>query len=144
MAKKSKSSAAQKVAKAEKTAEKGAVKNSKLTAAQKVAKAEKDNSKAKASKAKNPKGNFFKRFANGFKKFWKDFRGEIKKITWPDSNTVLKNTGIVLVSVAVVCVVIFAIDQGLSFLVELLVKLAKNTSGNAETAAAIMNLISLG
>ena len=138
MAKKEKSSAAKKVANAEKNA------NSKLTAAQKVAKAEKDNSKAKASKAKNPKGNFFKRFGNGFKKFWKDFRGEIKKITWPDSNTVLKNTGVVLASVAVVCVVIFAIDQGLSFLVELLVKLAKNTSGNAETAAAIMNLISIG
>lgn len=142
MAKKEKSSAADKIAKAEKAAKNGASDNSKLTAAEKVAKAEK--AKAKASKPKNPNGNIFVRFGKGFKKFWKDFRGEIKKITWPDRMTVLKNTGVVLVAVAAVCVVIFAIDQGLSFLVELLVKLAKNTGANAETAAAIMNLINLG
>ncbi len=142
MAKKEKSSAADKIAKAEKAAKNSAADNSKLTAAEKVAKAEK--AKAKASKPKNPNGNIFVRFGKGFKKFWKDFRGEIKKITWPDRMTVLKNTGVVLVAVAAVCVVIFAIDQGLSFLVELLVKLAKNTGANAETAAAIMNLINLG
>ena len=142
MAKKEKSSAADKIAKAEKVAKNSAADNSKLTAAEKVAKAEK--AKAKASKPKNPNGNIFVRFGKGFKKFWKDFRGEIKKITWPDRMTVLKNTGVVLVAVAAVCVVIFAIDQGLSFLVELLVKLAKNSGENAETAAAIMNLINLG
>ena len=142
MAKKEKSSAADKIAKAEKAAKNSAADNSKLTAAEKVAKAEK--AKAKASKPKNPNGNIFVRFGKGFKKFWKDFRGEIKKITWPDRMTVLKNTGVVLVAVAAVCVVIFAIDQGLSFLVELLVKLAKNSGANAETAAAIMNLINLG
>ncbi len=142
MAKKEKSSAADKIAKAEKAAKNSAADNSKLTAAEKIAKAEK--AKAKASKPKNPNGNIFVRFGKGFKKFWKDFRGEIKKITWPDRMTVLKNTGVVLVAVAAVCVVIFAIDQGLSFLVELLVKLAKNSGENAETAAAIMNLINLG
>ena len=142
MAKKEQSSAADKIAKAEKAAKNSAADNSKLTAAEKVAKAEK--AKAKASKPKNPNGNIFVRFGKGFKKFWKDFRGEIKKITWPDRMTVLKNTGVVLVAVAAVCVVIFAIDQGLSFLVELLVKLAKNSGENAETAAAIMNLINLG
>lgn len=142
MAKKEKSSAADKIAKAEKAAKNSAADNSKLTAAEKVAKAEK--AKAKASKPKNPNGNIFVRFGKGFKKFWKDFRGEIKKITWPDRMTVLKNTGVVLVAVAAVCVVIFAIDQGLSFLVELLVKLAKDSGENAETAAAIMNLINLG
>ena len=74
MAKKEKSSAAEKIAKAEKNAG-----SARLTAAEKVAKAEKDSNKAKASKAKNPKGNAFKRFGKSFKKFWKDFRGEIKK-----------------------------------------------------------------
>ena len=102
MAKKENTSAAAKVAKAEKQAAKGA-EDSKLTSAQKVAKAEK--SKAKAAKPKNPNGNIFQRFVKGFKKFWKDFRGEIKKITWPGAKTVLKNTGVVLVSVAVVGVV---------------------------------------
>ena len=132
MAKKENTSAAAKVAKAEKQAAKGA-EDSKLTSAQKVAKAEK--SKAKAAKPKNRKG---------FKKFWKDFRGEIKKITWPGAKTVLKNTGVVLVSVAVVGVVIYAIDQGLSFLVSKLIELAQKTGENKETAAAILSMINLG
>ena len=128
-------------AKAEKQAAKGA-EDSKLTSAQKVAKAEK--SKAKAAKPKNPNGNIFQRFVKGFKKFWKDFRGEIKKITWPGAKTVLKNTGVVLVSVAVVGVVIYAIDQGLSFLVSKLIELAQKTGENKETAAAILSMINLG
>ena len=130
MAKKENTSAAAKVAKAEKQAAKGAD-DSKLTSAQKVAKAEK--SKAKAAKPKNPNGNIF----------WKDFRGEIKKITWPGAKTVLKNTGVVLVSVAVVGVVIYAIDQGLSFLVSKLIELAQKTGENKETAAAILSMINL-
>ena len=139
MAKKENTSAAAKVAKAEKQAAKGA-EDSKLTSAQKVAKAE----KSKAAKPKNPNGNIFQRFVKGFKKFWKDFRGEIKKITWPGAKTVLKNTGVVLVSVAVVGVVIYAIDQGLSFLVSKLIELAQKTGENKETAAAILSMINLG
>lgn len=141
MAKKENTSAAAKVAKAEKEAKKGAD-DSKLTSAQKIAKAEK--TKAKAAKAKNPNGNAFQRFGKGFKKFWKDFRGEIKKITWPGAKTVLKNTGVVLVSVAVVGVVIYAIDQGLSFLVTKLIELAQKTGESKQTAAAILSMINLG
>ena len=134
MAKKENTSAAAKVAKAEKQAAKGA-EDSKLKA---------EKSKAKAAKPKNPNGNIFQRFVKGFKKFWKDFRGEIKKITWPGAKTVLKNTGVVLVSVAVVGVVIYAIDQGLSFLVSKLIELAQKTGENKETAAAILSMINLG
>ena len=126
---------------AEKEAKKGAD-DSKLTSAQKIAKAEK--TKAKAAKAKNPNGNAFQRFGKGFKKFWKDFRGEIKKITWPGAKTVLKNTGVVLVSVAVVGVVIYAIDQGLSFLVTKLIELAQKTGESKQAAAAILSMINLG
>ena len=64
MAKKENTSAAAKVAKAEKQAAKG-TDDFKLTSAQKVAKAEK--SKAKAAKPKNPNGNIFQRFVKGFK-----------------------------------------------------------------------------
>ena len=116
MAKKENTSAAAKVAKAEKQAAKGAD-DSKLTSAQKVAKAEK--SKAKAAKPKNPNGNIFQRFVKGFKKFWKDFRGEIKKITWPTAKQTTKNFGIVIAMVAIVGVFIFALDQGLYALVGL-------------------------
>ena len=116
MAKKENTSAAAKVAKAEKQAAKG-TEDSKLTSAQKVAKAEK--SKAKAAKPKNPNGNIFQRFVKGFKKFWKDFRGEIKKITWPTAKQTTKNFGIVIAMVAIVGVFIFALDQGLYALVGL-------------------------
>ena len=116
MAKKENTSAAAKVAKAEKQAAKG-TDDSKLTSAQKVAKAEK--SKAKAAKPKNPNGNIFQRFVKGFKKFWKDFRGEIKKITWPTPKQTTKNFGIVIAMVAIVGVFIFALDQGLYALVGL-------------------------
>mgnify|MGYP002091439313 CR=1 FL=1 len=62
----------------------------------------------------------------------------------PGAKTVLKNTGVVLVSVAVVGVVIYAIDQGLSFLVSKLIELAQKTGENKETAAAILSMINLG
>ncbi len=74
-------------------------------AAEKVAKA------AKGSKKDKP--NFFARAGKSTKRFFKDFKGETKKIVWPDARTVLKNTGIVLVVVTLVTAVIFAIDFGL-------------------------------
>ncbi len=74
-------------------------------AAEKVAKA------AKGSKSNKP--NFFARAGKSIKRFVKDFKGETKKIVWPDAKTVLKNTGIVLVVVAIVTAVVFAIDFGL-------------------------------
>ena len=74
-------------------------------AAEKVAKA--------AKGSKNNKPNFFARAGKGIKRFGKDFKGETKKIVWPDATTVLKNTGIVLVVVTIVTAIVFAIDFGL-------------------------------
>ena len=77
-------------------------------AAEKVAKAAKGNSK------KSDKPNVFSRMAKGSKKFFKDFKGESKKIVWPDARTVLKSTGIVILVVAIVAVIIWGIDTGLT------------------------------
>ena len=69
---------------------------------------------AKAAKGKkSDKPNFFVRANKGSKKFFKDFKGECKKIDWPDAKTVLKSTGVVLVVVALVAVFVFALDFGL-------------------------------
>ena len=76
-------------------------------AAAKVAKAAKGNSKS-------DKPSFFTRAGKGTKKFVKDFKGECKKIVWPDAKTVLKSTGIVLLVVAIVALVVFGIDSALS------------------------------
>ncbi len=55
-------------------------------------------------------------------KFFKDYKGEIKKIVWPNLRTVVKNTIIVLVICAIVGVFIWAIDIGLNALLRLIYK----------------------
>ena len=74
-------------------------------AAEKVAKA------AKGSKSNKP--NLFVRSGKTVKKFFKDFKGECKKIDWPNAQTILKSTGVVLLVVALVSVFVFALDFGL-------------------------------
>ena len=96
-------------------------KENKVTQDSKVEKATTDESAAAAKVAKAAKGNkksdkpsFFTRAGKGTKKFIKDFKGECKKIVWPDAKTVLKSTGIVLLVVAIVAIVVGVIDLGLS------------------------------
>ena len=96
-------------------------KEKKFTQDSKVDKATTDESAAAAKVAKAAKGNkksdkpsFFTRAGKGTKKFVKDFKGECKKIVWPDAKTVLKSTGIVLLVVAIVAIVVGVIDLGLS------------------------------
>ena len=108
---------------------------------------EKKNDKSKKVSASKPKkeGNVFSRAWKAIKKFFKDVRGECKKVVWPDAKTVLKSTGIVLLCVAVLGVIIWLIDTGLSEVVKLLVNAAKNASSDAETtteaAAAVAGAI---
>ncbi len=86
-------------------------KKEKSQAAEKVAKAEKAH---KASKQKSDKPIIFVRMGKAITRFFKDFRGETKKIVWPAAKTVLKSTGVVLAVVAIVGLAIFLIDTGLS------------------------------
>ena len=58
-------------------------------------------------------------------KFWRDAKGEYKKITWPSFKTVVKNTGITLIICALVAAFIIVVDLGLSGLVDLFLKLKK-------------------
>lgn len=86
-------------------------KHEKSEAAEKIEKA------AKAKKAGAPKvkkGNIFKRMGKAIAGFFKDFKGEMKKITWPGAKMVLKSTLVVIVAIAIIGVIVFAIDLGLS------------------------------
>lgn len=47
---------------------------------------------------------------------------ELKKVTWPSFGKVVKTTGIVISVVVIFTLVLFALDRGLSFLYDLLVK----------------------
>ncbi|MGN0467521.1 MAG: preprotein translocase subunit SecE [Acutalibacteraceae bacterium] len=96
-------------------------------AAEKVAKA------AKGSSKKSDKPNVFSRMGKSIKRFFKDFKGESKKIVWPDAKTVLKSTGVVLLVVAIVSVIIWGIDTGLTAGISGLKRLA---SGDEETTVS--------
>ncbi|MBQ8228890.1 MAG: preprotein translocase subunit SecE [Clostridia bacterium] len=110
-------------------------KHEKSEAAEKIEKAVKEK-KAGAPKVK--KGNPFKRAGKAIVKFCKDFKGEIKKITWPGAKMVLKSTVVVLVSIVVIGLIVFAVDLGLSKGVSGIESLAENykTSQTADEEAS--------
>lgn len=115
-------------------------KEKKVTQDSKVDKATTDESAAAAKVAKAAKGNnksdkpsFFTRAGKGTKKFVKDFKGECKKIVWPDAKTVLKSTGIVILVVAIVAIIVGLIDLGLSSGVKGLKHLALGEETTVET-----------
>ena len=84
------------------------------------------------------KGNGLKNVGAKIKKFFKDFRGEWKKVTLPSGQTVLKNSLVVIVIVAIMGIALFAVDTGLSSIIDLLVGLAKDSD-----TAEMMNLFLL-
>lgn len=73
------------------------------------------------------KGNGLKGVGAKIKKFFKDFKGEWKKVTWPSGQTVLKNSLVVIVIVLIMGLALFAVDTGLSSIIDLLVGLAKDS-----------------
>ena len=105
-------------------------KKEKSAAAEKIEAAAKD----KVKKPKSDKPNIFVRAWKAIVRFFKDLRGETKKIVWPDGKTVLKSTGVVLAVVAVFTVVIWLIDLGLSKSIDLLSDAAR--SANDTTAVS--------
>lgn len=107
--------------------EKAATEESK--AAEKVAKAAKGADKKSGKAKSSEKGG-------KVKDFFRHFKGETKKIVWPDAKTVLKSTGIVILVVAVAAIIIFAIDQGLGAGVTGLKSLANRGETTTSEAAA--------
>ncbi len=90
--------------------------------------------KAPAKKKENP----FKKMGSAIKKFFKDFKGEWKKVTWPSGKTVLNNSIVVIVIVAIVGIALLAVDTGLSSIIDGLVSLA-----NQQDDAATKEMINL-
>ena len=105
-------------------------------AAKKVADAEKASKKKSAKNDGKP--NVFVRAAKAVAKFFKDLKGENKKIVWPSAKTVLKNTGIVLAVVLIVGMAIWLVDFGLSegmnALLGIEIGAAETTTAAAEAA----------
>ena len=70
---------------------------------------------------KNKKDNLFKRIGKKFKEVF----SEIKKVSWPSFNKVVKQTSVVLGVVLMFMVVITLMDWGLSVLLELMTNAGK-------------------
>ena len=73
------------------------------------------------------KTNIFKRMGKAIAKFFKDLRGETKKIVWPGRHMVLKSTGIVLAAILVIGAVIWLLDFAVSGAVKGLSNIANKT-----------------
>jgi len=63
-----------------------------------------------------------KNIVTGIARFFREFKSEIKKISWPSRNTVVKNTVVVLVSCAVVGAIIWIADAVLIWLMDLVLR----------------------
>ncbi len=53
-------------------------------------------------------------------KFFKEIRGELKRVTWPDRKQVINSTVVVLVTVLISATFLYIVDIGLQQLLSLL------------------------
>ncbi len=95
-----------------------------------------DASKEKVSVGKKI-GNFFKKIGKAIAHFFKDLRGETKKIVWPGRKMVIKSTGVVLAAILVIgagiWIIDFAISGGVSALNAAANKVEATTEADADT-----------
>jgi preprotein translocase subunit SecE len=94
---------------------------------------------SKAEQKINPAkkvGNFFVKIGKAIAKFFKDLRGETKKIVWPGRQMVIKSTGIVLAAILVIGAGIWIIDFAVSGAVNGLSKIADKAQVTETTTEA--------
>ncbi|MBO5895856.1 MAG: preprotein translocase subunit SecE [Clostridia bacterium] len=96
-----------------------------------VAKADTSETAKSPKKDKKPSKFSPKNIGKGIARFFKDLRGETKKIVWPGRKMVIKSTGIVLAAILVIGAGIWAIDFAVSGAVT-----AMNKAANETTTAA--------
>lgn len=54
------------------------------------------------------------------KKYFKECKAEVKKVTWPTKDQLVHNTGIIIVFVAIVTIILSLLDVGFTKLFSLL------------------------
>ncbi len=57
-----------------------------------------------------------------FKKFLREVKAELKKVSWPTKPELVSNTGIVFVTVLVICTLIWAIDSVFNEVLKFIIK----------------------
>lgn len=125
--------------KVDKTSEKEAAKAKKKAA--EAAIKEKRKELKKNPEKKEKQGNPLQRASKAIAKFFKDFRGTVKKVIWPDRKSVIKNTLVVFAVMIVVGIGVWVVDYALSEGIQLIGKAAEaihqedETEGESTTAA---------
>lgn len=76
-----------------------------------------------ADKTAKKKPNIFARIGSTIQRFFRDTRGEMKKVVWPGRKQVFNNVIVVLAFVAVFALFIFGLDMLFNWLFSLLLKL---------------------
>lgn len=77
------------------------------------------------AKAEAKKPNAIASFLKKSGKFFRDCKGELKKIVWPTPQAVFKNMGIVLLTILILGVFIFILDTVFMQLLGLVMDVAK-------------------
>lgn len=85
----------------------------------KAAKTGADSKNKAAKKAKDKKPGFFDRM----KRWFREMKSELKKVSWPTAKATMKNVGIVVVCVIIVGLVIGVFDVLVKAVVDALLKL---------------------
>lgn len=88
------------------------------------------NAKKASAKDASKKTNPFKAFG----KFIREYRSELKKISWPTAKDTTKNALITLAAILIVGVFIWALDYGLSQLRDVAIKKIPEWSVSSESA----------
>ena len=108
--------------------------NKKVTAKENTSETAKSEKKEK--KDKKPSKFSPKSIGKSIARFFKDLRGETKKIVWPSRQMVLKSTGIVLAAILVIGAGIWIIDFALSSGVTAINDAAANRETTVESTVA--------
>lgn len=82
----------------------------------------------KAEKSKKPSKFSPKNIGKAIARFFKDLKGETKKIVWPGRQMVIKSTGIVLAAILVIGAGIWILDFALSGGITALTRLSESTT----------------
>ena len=77
--------------------------------AKEVNKKEKENKKESTKKVANTKAASTKKETNK-KSFFKEFKAELKRVSWPTPKQLVNNTVAVISIVLIVCVIVFVLD----------------------------------
>ena len=91
--------------------------------------AEKKAKKADNKKAKKAPSKFSpKNIGKGIVRFFKDLKGETKKIVWPDAKMVVKSTGVVLATVLILGAGVWVLDFATSGAITAVMNAAEETT----------------